>query len=490
MKVLKRAVVLACLVALVPFPAAAPVAGAVQEVEAEGEHSPNMKHIKNINYKAANGGDPNAGTDIEFVTLNGRQYALGGSYDNGMQIVDITNPRASEVKAVYDCGVTQGDIQVFKQSDKPGRTFVTYTSDTYGDGTSTCYQEAAALGFDIKKSATRGKNGTFIVDITKPLQPKTVSFVEVPKGSHNQTVHPGGRYLYNSNSDLITSAVLSNPSIEVFDIQDFSKPRLVTEIDLPIRPGLGTESHDITFNNDGSRAYSAALSQQVIINTKRPTEPRIVSSFIDPAINVFHQSDPVTLKVDGNTREFLIIEDEFVGALQTAQCPNGGVHVYDITGANEQDPVKVGYWNIDEVRPSIDGGMRCTAHVFDIHQKEGIMTIAFYNGGVRVVDLKGLVGVSLGETQLSGGMKQIGFYQFPDSDSWAAKTPKIARDGDFFLYGNDLSRGMDIYHFDAGREKSKNKGRFMSPSEAELYLSKNVGEIPADYEMVCLIPQR
>nr|MBA3290439.1 hypothetical protein [Actinomycetota bacterium] len=163
---------------------------------------------------------------------------------------------------------------------------------------------------------------------------------------------------------------------------------------------------------------------------------------------------------------------------------------YDITGANEQDPVKVGYWNIDEVRPSIDGGMRCTAHVFDIHQKEGIMTIAFYNGGVRVVDLKGLVGVSLGETQLSGGMKQIGFYQFSDSDSWAAKTPKIARDGDFFLYGNDLSRGMDIYHFDAGGEKSKNKGRFMSPTEAELYLSKNVGEIPADYEMVCLIPQR
>ena len=39
------------------------------------------------------------------------------------------------------------------------------------------------------------------------------------------------------------------------------------------------------------------------------------------------------------------------GAVGTGQCPNGGVHVYDITGANELNPVKVGYWNIDEVAP-------------------------------------------------------------------------------------------------------------------------------------------
>ena len=35
------------------------------------------------------------------------------------------------------------------------------------------------------------------------------------------------------------------------------------------RPGLGTESHDITFNEAGDRAYSAALSQGVIIDTTR-----------------------------------------------------------------------------------------------------------------------------------------------------------------------------------------------------------------------------
>ena len=54
------------------------------------------------------------------------------------------------------------------------------------------------------------------------------------------------------------------------------------------------------------------------------------------------------------------------------------------------------------------------------------MTIAYYNGGVRVVDLSGLTGISLGTTSISGeGMKEIGYYRDEDGDSWSAKTPQI-----------------------------------------------------------------
>ncbi len=168
---------------------------------------------------------------------------------------------------------------------------------------------------------------------------------------------------------------------------------------LPIRPGLGTESHDITFNADGNRAYSAALSQTVIIDTTDPTATRrSISSFVDPTINVEHQADPITIDdpILGE-RDFLIIEDEVVGASATAQCPNGGVHVYDITGDLERNPVKVGYWNIGARRPDHSVNGSCTAHVFELHEEEQLMTIAFYNGGVRVVDLSGLVGVALGD---------------------------------------------------------------------------------------------
>jgi len=444
---------LALLLALVPASAAA---------EEVGEHSSNMTYVKNLSYEVQNGGTPNFGTDIEFGRLNGRQYAFAGSYRNGLQIVDIDRPERARIVGVYDCGVTQGDVQVFRQADEPGRTFVTYTSDTFGDGTSTCYREAQALGFDVLKANGSGRNGTFIVDVTDPVNPKTVSFLEVPQGSHNMTVHPSGNYLYNSNSDLITSIA---PAIEIFDISNPSAPVKAGELALPTRPGLGTESHDISFSADGTRAYSAALSQGVIIDSTHPASPQIITSFLDPAINVWHEAEP--FRSEGRT--YLIVEDEVAGAVGTGQCPNGGVHVYDITGDLERAPKKVGYWNIDDVALTDSPDNSCTAHVFDIHEREQILTIAYYNGGVRVVDLSGLDGVALGTTAVGGeGMKEIGFYRVEGADSWSAKTPSIdRRTGDFYLYGNDINRGLDIYHYDGAREKSKRRGRWMSPAEAE-----------------------
>jgi hypothetical protein len=430
---------------------------------AQDAHSPNLTHVTTLPYEARNGTTPNSGTDIEFARIGDRQYALAGSYRNGLQIVDITDPEQSRIAAVYDCGVTQGDPQVFTRGE---RTYVTYTSDTYGDGTSTCYREAAALGFEVLKADGTGRNGTFVADITDPLAPRTVSFVHVEQGSHNQTVHPSGNYLYNSNSDLITSTA---PAIEVFDISDFANPRKVTELALPTRPGLGTESHDITFNEAGDRAYSAALSQGVIIDTSDPAAPSIVTSFLDPSINVWHQSDPFTLTdATGQQREFLIVEDEVAGAVGTGQCPNGGVHVYDITGANEKSPVKVGYWNIDEVRPTTSPTHSCTAHVFDIHEDAQVMTIAYYNGGVRVVDLSGLTGISLGGAQLAGeGMRELGFYRFANGNSWSAKTPSIdPATGDFYLFGNDIARGLDVYRFDGQAATSSSDGTWLTPAQA------------------------
>jgi hypothetical protein len=452
------------------------------------QHSDNMSHVKNLPYAADNGGTPNAGTDIEFATVSGTRYALAGSYNNGLQITDISRPSQARIVSTYDCGVTQGDVQVFRQADMPGRTFVTYTSDTFGDGTSTCYQEAAALGYEVLKPNGTGKNGTFIAEITDPLNPKTISFVEVAQGSHNMTVHPSGNYLYNSNSDLITSV---EPAIEIFDISDPVSPRVVGELDLPPRPGLGTESHDITFSDDGTRAYSAALSQGVIIDTRNPASPAIISSFLDPTINVWHQMDPFTITDElGREREFVIAEDEWLGAAANGQCPNGGVHVYETTGGLERSPEKVGYWNIDTVDTTDSPTGRCTAHVFDIHEDEQIMTIAYYNGGVRVVDLSGLAGISLGGQQIAGaGMKEIGAYRIEDGESWSAKTPEISRNGDFYLYSNDIERGMDIFRFRADAPESAREGRWMSPAAARTYLA-GLPKVPVtrDNALVCLLP--
>jgi hypothetical protein len=217
----------------------------------------------------------------------------------------------------------------------------------------------------------------------------------------------------------------------------------------------------------------------------------VITSFLDPSINVWHQIDPyTTTDSSGQTREFLIAEDEVAGAAGGPVCPSGGFHVYEITGELENAPEKVGYWNIDDAGFSGDAQGTCTAHVFRIHEREQVMTAAFYNGGVRVVDLSGLSGISLGSSQLVGeGMKEIGYYRMPDADSWSAKTPGINRKtGDFYLFGNDIKRGLDIYHFDGeGTKPAKSRGKWMSAQEAKVALADRKYPGVAGTTYVCLL---
>ncbi len=506
----------------------ASVQAADPPVDQEGESSDTMRFIDNLQYELRTNADgqpfvdTSYGTDMEFVTiavpdpvapvttkgkgknkaadqpqLVEREFAIAGSYVNGMQIIDVTDPENAQIVGVYECHIAQGDVQVFTRD---GRTYATYTADVIAsltDTTSRCYTD----NFGDNPPTGDARWGTFIIDITDPADPRSVSFVPVPKGSHNNTIHPSGLWLYNSNSELIDNA--AEAGIEVFSLADLDNPKFIGTLRLPPVPGLGTDSHDITFNADGTRAYSAALSQTVIINTERPGAPFIVSTTVDPAINVEHQANPIAINdpILG-LREFLIIEDEFVGALPTGQCPSGGVHVYDITGPLENRPVKVGYWNIDEIRPATNersGGLigepgnisSCTAHVFQLHEEAAIMTIAFYNGGVRVVDLSGLVGVALGGSGV--GMKEVGFFQFPDSDTWSAKTNKINPDGSFYLYGSDIARGFDIYEYDPAGDfggietASMTGGTWLTPAEA---LSSALAAPTADagYRPLCLLP--
>ncbi len=484
MRALRLAAAIAGAVGLLALPASVSAANA----QTAGEGSPNLSLVKNLPYATAEGSNvTNGGTDIEFVKIKGKRYALAGSYKNGLQIVDITDPESAEIVGVYDCVIQQGDVQVFKRKQRtlkrraPKKTYVSFTMDTgYTPGlNSTCFTEATDLGFKPKAE----RFGTFIADISDPTNPVTVSWVPFAQGSHNHTVDPSGKYIYNSNSDLITSY---EPAIEITDISDLASPRPVGELPLPFIPGLGSESHDITFNDDGTRAYSAALSHTNIIDTTDKEKPVIISTIVDPMINVHHQSDPVTLTdADGVDHTYLIIEDEFAGASDTGQCPNGGVHVWDIT--DEAAPIKVGFWNITDAGPTDEAPFgRCTAHVFDIHKQgpsNAVMTIAYYNGGVRVVDLSNLVGVSLGTQGV--GMKELAWYRNANGDTWSAKTPVIEDDGSFWLYGNDIARGLDIYRYTATAEASANPGKWLSAAEAELVLPK--AGLPAGYKPFCLL---
>jgi hypothetical protein len=268
------------------------------------------------------------------------------------------------------------------------------------------------------------------------------------------TIHPSGKYLYNSNSDLATS---TEPTVTIYDVSRPEAPKKVQDYPIPFVPtSLGSESHDITFNKSGSRAYVAALSQTLVLDTTDPENPQQVSQILDTSINVVHQSDPVTMtRPDGTKRKLLVITDERAGAAASAECPGGGLHVYDITGAKERSPEKVGTWFIPAT--TVQDGATCTSHVLRIYPRQQMMTISWYAQGVRVLDISGLATAEPSPVPALGkgiGMREVGHYVMADSDSWSFKTNKIRGDGSFFGYSNDLVRGFDVYRFAGFKKKT------------------------------------
>jgi hypothetical protein len=385
-----------------------------------------------------------ADVDAELPGVQ-RTYSFAGSYDNGLQIIDVSDPVNPERVATYDCAITQGDPQVFQRPDLGGRWFVTYTSDGgASDLDSACVKDADAAGSD---ASGRNGSGTYIIEVTNPAAPKAVSFAYFAKGSHNQSVHPSGKFLYNSNSDLVTDVM---PGIEVVDIADITKPKDVMTLPMVPLPGLGSNAHDISFSADGKRAYAAAITQSVIINTENPASPTVISR-IPNEYNVSHQAETIEASIPGlGERTVLIVSDEFDGAVGTGECPSGGLHVYDVSPDVEAAPIRLGYFNLSEVRTTTDDQVgNCTSHVYQLHRKENLMVIGWYNAGFRVLDVSALAGVSFGAQ--GTGIKELAFGRFPAGTVWAAKTPYVNRKGSFPVFSNDEKRGFDAWTVDLSK---------------------------------------
>jgi hypothetical protein len=450
--------------------------GPIAEAD-EGEGSDNMEFIANLEFPEVVEGGSFRATDLDFHTYRTnaagkvlppnarggqeREFAFVGTALNGLHVVDITDREDPRLVARYDCRISQSDVFVFEQGD---RVLAAYSLDAVSQNQpegSDCHED---------NGVTDDTRGTFLIDVTDPYEPTSVSFLPMRKGTHQVTVHPSGEYVYNSAAVVVTDRW---GSIEVYDIGDQAtaeEPELVDEIELL----TGLDSHDGTFNEDGTRFYSAALTHSFVIDTSDPRDNEIVGRIYDPAVNIHHDAHAVTVDTVYGEREFLLIGDELAGATGTGTCPGGGVHVYDITGELEQLPVKVGAFFIPEVRVTGDLDT-CTAHVLDIQEDEQLISIAWYNAGVRVLDYSGLAelgpqGLSFGISpflggSLSPGIVEVGHFRFPDSNLWSAKVPEVEDDGSFYIYGGDITRTLDVFRFDATAPRQADGGSWLTARE-------------------------
>jgi hypothetical protein len=205
------------------------VTPATADQAAEPTNSDNLEFITNLEFEQRPdlGNSSRLATDVDFHTYTlqeegpdgeeievVRDFAFVGTYVNGLQVVDITDPEEPFVVAVYECAIAQSDVFLFEREDLDG-VFVAYSSDVIAGQTNTqsrCHQD---------NGVPSGQYGTFLIDVTDPLNPQSVSFIEFPRGTHQVSVHPSGRWVYSSPSALVTDRL---GEFHIADITDPSNP--------------------------------------------------------------------------------------------------------------------------------------------------------------------------------------------------------------------------------------------------------------------------
>ncbi len=362
------------------------------------------------------------GTDLEFATIKGRDYAVAPSEDahsgfGALRIFDLTaNPAAPPLVGFLPCNVTQNDVQV--------RGTTVFMGVDGGVKGTDCFER---LGVSPAL-------GVLAISIADPRRPTPLGFVKVPYGAHNSSLHPSGKWLYVSDSELTPITAGTDPTahtgrIQVLDVSNPKRMKIVSTLGLP----TGLSSHDISFNRKGTRAYSAAITQTLIVDTTTPSRPTILTTIVDPAINISHGADITP------DQKHLYITDEQAGAAANGVCNVGGVSVYDIT--NELVPVKTGFYAFNPqnslTATTNSGVLTCTAHVLDYGPQATSFSNAGYAAGVRIVDITNRIGIP----------KELASFTAIDADTWSAKQYKDSR----YLYANDLARGFDVYRWTPGK---------------------------------------
>ncbi len=357
-----------------------------------------------------------------------RHFAVVGNESSTTKIVDITEPEKPFVAAEIPCALSQGDIQISRE-----RSLVIIANGT-GKAAPNCLYRDAATG-EMKPTPP----GSAIVDIRNIYAPKVIGAAPTPSGSHNQSLMPGGRYLYIDTSEIVETGSY----VPIYDLKDPSRPKLAGEY-----RGPGNSPHDIRFNATGTRAYTAGVSSFQILDTTNPIKPTMISAFFPPGATIGHD---VLVSPDG---AFLFAGDEAGGGLEYP-CPGGAVHTYDIR--DEANPVYLGQTfaatgpvtnrTLESTEPGGVGA--CTAHVMDLNPDKKSITLGWYTAGSRVLDFSGLydaAGKPRTTASLAYGGNGIGLVEtgfiIPDgANTWSAKQ-YAPRPG--YIFSDDLELGFYV----------------------------------------------
>lgn len=358
-----------------------------------------------------------AASDLE---LHG-DFAFIGSYSEGLVIADISEPTRPRRVGTFRCGGgSQYDVQLSGDAN-----LVLLTTDSPG---------ASCL--------PAGKSGSMVLDATDRANPRLVSLVETPVGSHTHTLDD--RTLYINNYPT------SYSKLETFDLTDPANPRKLGELSF----GGQDSVHDsyVDHRPDGrTLLYAASIGFTDVIDVTDPAKPALLQRLADPTVSISHQAEP------NHARDVLVVTDEFLGGQDAPLCGQlpvrpgeglltipsvgdptdlGALHFYRLAADGTmvdggRGPGKVGTYNLPlALNPS--GG--CTVHVFWQAPDVNRLVTAWYGRGTHVVDFSD-----------PSQPRNLGHFVATGANTWAAKPHRVG--GKAYVFTGDINRGMDVLEF-------------------------------------------
>ena len=352
-----------------------------------------------------------AASDIELAG----DYAYVGSYGEGLVIVDISNPEQPRRTGVFNCPGGQNDVQLSPDA------------------------QWGVLAIDTKNNQCHaGKEGTVVLDLSDKAKPREVAFIEIPVGSHNNTLD--WPYLYVDNYPA------SYHKLEIFSLENPAAPRKLSELDY----GAEQDSvHDLIVDHrpDGrSLVYAASIGYTDVIDVSNPSAPKLLQRFADPEVTISHQAEP------NFDRSLLLVTDEFAGGQSVPGCGKSGdvrlpaglpvignpfdigaLHIYSlqgdgqVTGGGQAGKVSTFNLPLDQTTTE-DAG--CTIHVFWQAPDQNRLVTAWYGRGTHVVDFS-----DPENPRALGGFVPTG------GDTWSAKPHRG------YIFIGDIVRGMDVLKY-------------------------------------------
>jgi hypothetical protein len=296
-----------------------------------------------------------------------------------------------------------------------------------------------------------GKEGIRIVDISNPVQPRQVRFVETDCGSHTHVLVPDGdkSYIYVQSYPLgaptPTCNVASHRKISVigFPTDDPSKAKVVSTPD--VSPEIGC--HDVGVYPERDIAVAACIGESQVWNIKDVAHPKLISRIVNPAIEIHHSA---ALTWDGR---YAVIGDEFAGSV-TGEClgeqegPVGAFWIYDMK--DPSSPQLVSHYNVPRrgvpETPEELGYIACTTHNFNIlpmkDDKRYIAAIGYRASGLSVVDFS-----APAHPEEAAYYLQMNDGKIPDV--WGA----YWYNGRIYTNDNGALRGVSVYELAGTGEK-------------------------------------